>query len=422
MSNSLVRSTDVRGASGGPLHSASSSGDSPEMRRVDKPEKDFSRSEKTKTSLLSLDLSRVAISYALLVGGVGCGICADDASGTRFGVRGLVEHTYYDWSGDVKWDRTTSFQLDVQGCQWFVRLVQPFDWTPYSEVSFDGDKTYWLQSLQTWVDKLKATNASSIPTNVAVGVVRRSAVPRFGFGHEVGPIWLAYASSCYFRSATSDVVESPATLGVLSGRDANPDCFLTQRAAWNLSSSRPFVPSRVVYFDSGTNWLGFKPSRYPKPFDAGFTNTFFEVTAWTNVGDYSFPLRASMLTYSVNQSVGNSEPSLALIHRYRLTATNFFDPPLRIHFQPAIPGVTVVSDERFNDAKVADLHFNYYNTNRWATDEEVKATRAYRVAAAGVSNKVSATRPVLVRLAIIITLTVPFLVVLVQRLRRASTG
>jgi hypothetical protein len=43
------------------------------------------------------------------------------------------------------------------------------------------------------------------------------------------------------------------------------------------------------------------------------------------------------------------------------------------------------SDERFNEKTTPGLHFSYYATNRWLTDQEVKELSAYKMAYSQVS-------------------------------------
>lgn len=168
---------------------------------------------------------------------------------------------------------------------------------------------------------------SSVPTHIKYTnslsgiVVEPSSVPQkmnYGLGEY---IWLAYVSGDYFRSLTNNLALSIEPLRSRTG-------YIRRREVlckFDLNSAMPFLPMRVEYMT--TNLMTLTDSGeaetypLPSPYEKGFTSTSLISDDFTNVTDFSLPLKFQCKEYMM---VPNAKSSADLFCTVKIqgAATN----------------------------------------------------------------------------------------------------
>jgi hypothetical protein len=302
---------------------------------------------------------------------------------TVFGITtAILQGDSYKIAGTIecKGGLTTAdlpFEITVDDCKWLIRITNFV--TDYVEVSCDGVSTYYLNSMAATV-KAKNERGEPVGDNVATGIVSASPVPRFPFSgaESAGATWLAYASGCYFRLLTNDVVEPPVSFGVTSsyGRYPMPGDHVSKRALIGQRGNGLGTPARVDYLEGAENPFTKQP--YPPPFDLGFTNTAFQIVSVTNVFGTEFPSLSRLVTYALFPGSLTDGPRLEMRQQYEVTTASIQKATPLKQYQPDIPGVTSISDVRFTDEKGLKLN---YDTNKWLTLAQARQTLAFKRAA-----------------------------------------
>ena len=164
------------------------------------------------------------------------------------------------------------------------------------------------------------------------------------FAHEMGPIWLMFASGDYLRRVTNGLVEPPVTLGLFENLDYYPRPFEVP-AQWTLQEAFPFLPLRVTCQDDGETKTEppFQNAKREPPFDAGFTNIVFRVTGTRKSANAEVPCAAELDTY---RPALRGKPELRPYTRYRLTLTKWSKGIPPTSFRPKLPGLSTISDTR----------------------------------------------------------------------------
>jgi hypothetical protein len=197
------------------------------------------------------------------------------------------------------------------------------------------------------------------------------------------PVWLAYGSGCYFRSALekSSLVERPflCVYGIDKWR-------YPIHAAISLFGEAPiFFPSAVDYISDGVDYNldqqsgHMKPSRWPAPYDHGFTEAEYRVGATTNVGDFVVPAEFAVTHYWPAPN-GRSSNELATVGVFRGVARAVYLMADDHSFLLSIPAKTHVIDRRFSPSGDADsrLHMVYaLQDGKIPPLSAVKSTRNY---------------------------------------------
>jgi hypothetical protein len=275
---------------------------------------------------------------------------------------------YMPW-GATQEQATVFFTMNIKDCNWLIRFVRDegtnaANARDYEEASFDGTNIYYLSNIQSAVERQRRKGVKMAP-NIAHGRSYIGQVFNLRLADEVGPIWLAYASACYLQGRTNDLVE-PAMAFDGSGDRYGPPLHKKLKAKWTLSETEPRFPTRVVYLSDGYMRSPSGQVRRPPPYDAGFTNAVYEVDAFTNVTGTSFPLTSSLKVYRPRAAAATNK-GLYLFVEYRINLTSIATTVQVATFQPAIPGVTMLQDERSGRL--------FYNaTSTWPTVEELSAT------------------------------------------------
>ena len=109
-------------------------------------------------------------------------------------------------------------------------------------------------------------------------------------------LWLAFGSRPYFESLKTNMLVP--FYNDWAGRWGRKD--YRQEATWRLADTVPRLPLEVTYLNPGAKWERTVVNNvvttnevlvpYAPPYDKGFKNGQYRVTAQTNIGDLTLPL------------------------------------------------------------------------------------------------------------------------------------
>ena len=312
------------------------------------------------------------------------------AEAATFQITGYVRHHTQEMGPPnhrFRYDLVEPFLAQFDGTNWYVRFQpenKPFLQRGFlMEFGWDGRT---IRALSWNQDPTKVKEPSLEATT------HRSPVPSDLFGVEIGVIWCTLLSGPYFRSLQGIAAEPPGVgcLGVIAGEGFRADRTWTGRhlngpghpAAYlklpvqvqKGQGTPPFdVPQRVIYYDYILPWKS-APKKFPVDPTKLRKAAVFEVLEWTNSVGKTYPARGRLTTWewgSINK----------ICAQFECVVTNFVvvsdpvDPIPHLHGHKALFG-----DYRFIPEVPThpELMMISYVTNRWLTDEEVKATSAYR--------------------------------------------
>jgi hypothetical protein len=258
---------------------------------------------------------------------------------------------------------TVSFTVTVSNSCYLLRTTPVKGGAvTYHEAGFDGRTLYLVSRLNP--TPLRAPPGVSFTPNVATAwIYNQQQVIYTMFAHEMGPIWLMLASGDYLRGVTNGLVEPPVTLGLFENLDYYPRPFKIP-AQWTLQDTFPFLPLRVACKDDGETKTEppFENAKREPPFDAGFTNIVYRVTATRKFGDTEVPCSAELYTYRPSL---DGKPELRPYTRYRVTLNNWSKGIPPTNFRPKLPGLTTISDARASAAGQR----RSVTAEKWPTEE-----------------------------------------------------
>lgn len=329
-------------------------------------------------------LGRLLLLGIFIKGSFAVRICGGDATTTGSASRssapivvieGFVDYQQHPINANLsRWQRTP-FQIRVSGSNWLARLVPSNDSYDYTEIGSDGVDCYWMDCYKSVVERARQEGRKT-GTNVAAANVRASPVPLFSMSHQMGAIWLTYASAFYFDRITNLVAESPHTIGARQGAIRFPDDYSLQPVVFERFDT-PLtlnVPRSITYFDQWIDPRGTARSIRLSAITNLSVNAEFKVLAVTNRQGVRVALSSQLIGYA---RLGIGEVH---VHEYHVQSTNVTVLPHGpLDPKPAIVGVTLFTDERFNTGN--GLHFNYL-AERWLDREEVAKLPEYKRAKA----------------------------------------
>lgn len=213
-------------------------------------------------------------------------------------------------------------------------------------------------------------------TNIIAGYafIERTAVPRADGYLPLSTIWLAFVSSNYIDSLTTNLICPPY---FKDGRSKQSGYYPT--VAFDVErESLPRGPVRTLVFyhdgkgvDSTGQWI-----TAPQPFDAGFTNAVFNIRkslrdAATEFGiDYFYPF-----------SGGKAGPGyhLYLTESCRLRVTNVLEAPYRDEFHEQASARLNCLDARYVTFDSPEMRVSYLS-DHFLSDLDVKSMEEYKTA------------------------------------------
>lgn len=327
--------------------------------------------EKLKQLAEALDSNLLKAQKAAGVAPAGVSLGPEPAA-TQFVAEGTVDY-YNSWAAeDLKTHpgftpvvtSTMNFTVIVSNACYLMRLEPTKENAIlYHEAGFDGKTLYFL-SRMNFSSPQNAPGVRSGPNVATAWIYDRQRVVYSLFAHEMGPVWLMFASGDYLRGVTNGLVEPPLTLGLFENDDYYARPFMIP-AQWALQPAFPFLPLSVTCQDDGESKTAppFRNARREPPFDAGFTNLVFKVTGTGNFDGVAVPCSGELETYRVDV---RGKPELRPYTRYRVALNRWSMGIPATCFIPKLPGPTSFNDTRH----YASRGSHCIVADQWPTEEQ----------------------------------------------------
>ncbi|MCP5518229.1 MAG: hypothetical protein H7A45_13325 [Verrucomicrobiales bacterium] len=297
------------------------------------------------------------------------GYGASAARGPAVEVAGVVQYAPYPSATAEK-----PFRVRIEGCRWLITVDPDKNQTRGAAapvaLGFDGERSWFVQDLRAQLAETGRDASRSPAKNVAVGIVRHSPVPATVLNDEIGAIWIALCSSCYFKGLEEPQAEPPTSQGVLAFGIRGMTSYDRLPVQITASEgSQPFhVPSKVVYLREAENGMGGAPAEGTDPGSGAQVAATFEVLNWTNLAGYRLPARSRYWVPSRNGDGSTSEAKPLVQYDVRIADLKSIDAGFAV--QPELPGIVATTDTRF--PATAD-HSVSWQSDHWLTDAEVRA-------------------------------------------------
>jgi len=271
---------------------------------------------------------------------------------------------------------SVSFQMRVGESRWALKLLYPKP-SPndYSELVYDGKDLRYITCFTSRVERARAMG-KPIGVNGCIGGVFRGEIPHLPFVHYAGPLWLAFASSRYFRARTNHWLEPVISYGAPSGIYDHRSHYL-QQSHWTTHPASG-LPSRVMYLAAGYERSPKMPeikSPLPPPFQKGYTNAIYTVDRWMTNAGVCVPKVASLRIFSLYYDPQTGKPSglkLFMIYKINTHSVRPVSEDL-IPQEPFIPTTAFILETR-----CGPVEFSYLTREgRWLTVEEARRTPEY---------------------------------------------
>jgi hypothetical protein len=276
------------------------------------------------------------------------------ARGQEFEVEGTISTE--PLSNQAPNDAATHFKFSCRDCRWLMRLTGTnHTISDYREVSFDGENGYFITSYQS-----RTRNLTEHVGNVADGWIVKGSIVRTVHAIQIGPVWLTYASRCYFQALQTNYAEQALSYNcppVFSPSFAPP----RQPVEWTHFAQFPHFVKQATYFEAST-----PPSSSP-----AITNVLFSVNATTNIGGLLIPTFAAV---EVQCRKTPGKPEVIHAARYEVRATTVRSQSTVSSFKPVLPGPTALSDARFLSTAAA---ISLGIRTNWPSDDEVRDSPLY---------------------------------------------
>jgi hypothetical protein len=345
-------------------------------------------------------------------------IIGQRASAAGFNVEGLIVSEQYAGGNRVPVAcRTNTFRVMVNGCEWFVHIDAPHEFFDYQESSFHDGHVYTVVSReQRWRRESVAGETKAV--NSADASILAGPVPARS-GNTLTPVlWQAFASACYLDDRERKAGGGRLTLAP-SFRENLPFSPPVP-ANVDRDATEPRLPIQIVFFDDGyVRGTTQGDIRRAPPFEGGFTNAIFRVTAFTNAGEWRIPRQIVLQEYGPEPRATGSE-QVRLERKYEVIVTTAGTNVPGAVFDLRLPaaGLTYIADYRFTNEGGTFPNVNYTATN-WLTTAEVERLGEFRNwRAASKSYEASSTPKgmrVLLLLALLVSTAVFTLIFIIPR-------
>jgi len=304
-------------------------------------------------------------------------ICFQLLSQEYYSFEGAAKMRMVMPSGKMQEQRAVVFKLNVSDCQWRIRFhrdegTNQINSPDYTEVSSDGVFLYYLSNLESAIANQKKRGANfGVDHNTAVARRYKGELFHMRFVDEVSPIWLAFASGCYFKNRTNDYVEPGFVFD--SVQEYGPPERKRLKSFWRLNEFKPFMPVSVVYIGVGKikGPNGDLIDR-PSPYNNGFTNAVYRIISTTNINGVEFPQHSKLEIFRPTSLFDTNSPLIPFI-TYEMSLTAFLRRTGIFHIQPELPGITAIQDEAaFEGSSIPRV--TYKSKDRWPTIAEVRSS------------------------------------------------
>lgn len=311
--------------------------------------------------------------------------CLPHSRAASLELSGILETKSYKPSGDLNFSSSERFVIVTDGTYYRIRFAKSeIDSAKnYVEVAFDGTNTYYLNSMLGWFESQRSKGAK-IADNVATAVITKTPVPKFPYAEQASVLWCAFVATSYLNGIPQKTsVFIPFSSGINNGATAQPNDFLMFPAVWTYHSPGTDYLEELTYINEGLNTaeslrLGLSD---------GFTNCIYRTLEWTVLSGKVIPSSGMARTFALR------EKGISRVFEFAFQLKNkalHHEPKT---YTPAIPGITAVTDERFNDSARKDFRFMYRVVSNWYSLTEAKKTKAYKAAAATITSRPIDKRP-----------------------------
>ncbi len=310
----------------------------------------------------------------------------------EFTVQGEVHMQGYK-QGQLEGETNYNFTAEIRDCSSRIRVSGGrFASTEFNEFGWDTTNSYMFiklrddratKAVRYLEDGKFITKQFDRPfksANDGTLAISLDALPEYGRGME--PVWLAYASGCYYGAKKSGSNTLPIWWMGAEVREANLR-FLSE---WQLNQSTPHLLDSFADFTDGNKYetTGSKPVpvKMSKPFDVPMTNSIYRVLSWTNVSGLALPQRFQVIRYERNMN-GASTPLLHVLEVYEGVAHSILPTCAVSDFGPKVPGAVPVqvTDERLMNDLTPARGIGYFSpTGKVANLEELKKSDPYQQA------------------------------------------
>ena len=262
--------------------------------------------------------------------------CAAVGRAQNYDVQGNLKYTV---RGENSYENQTdyAFRVSVRGCKWVMETTGRLSTNGTHYVyrdSYDGTNVYCLRL---------TLEGSKITKSAAV--VEQNDIPlHMSFA---APLWLGYASHCYFETLTNNQIKPFWNLGA----DVLRVGGFTLPAKWSLSKSTPRVPEQVEIFSDGFSYSNDGQTRetikkrQPPPYDQGFLTAQYQVLQGTNVNNNVLPSEFIFNRFQPVQG-GKTPSELRNTATFHVVATRIEPASAPIAFQPQFQRPTLIEDRR----------------------------------------------------------------------------
>jgi len=290
--------------------------------------------------------------------------------GETFTAYGTIESRSYHINETLASVENYNFEVAVSNCYWDIKFFPTIVTNDSYEAKFDGENIYFIHNLSNSIESLKKAG-KEVADNIATGLVVKNQVPHDPFAEGIGPVWLTYASSCYFKDRTNDDVE------VMFSRSDDMiflDQVVHQKAKWKLNGALTLPTNLDIINDGSVFSYRSLEHKYHVPYNNGFRIAQFEVLTTTNIEGFSFPASAVFKTFGTKEH-GRTNSDLRVVFEHHISLTRTLVGAIIDDLPPQVPGITAVTESRFIGEKMNP--FSYRCKNRMFTDSEVRKLAEY---------------------------------------------
>jgi hypothetical protein len=252
----------------------------------------------------------------------------------------------------------SGFQVLVKDCQWMITFKHP-PMAPFFDVQYVGCDGTNIYQLDVYNDLVFKSTLSNNPRVFCRGSVFPSNVPNFDYNY-VSQLWFAFASGCYLHELTTNRVTC-TLLNPVNNTDP------TIKATWTFDPDDPDFLREASFFNEGhVETLSGETIILPPPYDHGYTELQYTVSACTNISGIRIPTDFRITVFGTTHDAKVASDLLPL---YNLvgTVTNI---DLNVEDKSCIPQITqrtLVQDYR--SAKISNAeHVDYYAATNWIRD------------------------------------------------------
>lgn len=261
----------------------------------------------------------------------------NNCCGQVFEVKGKLIYNGF-FQSECVYSNRMDFRVVVDGCRWLIStLDQRAGFT--ATTAFEGGISY---NLNTWV------KGSS---NIYAAIIEAEEVPS-GNASAISYVWLAYASSCYFKNLKTNFI---VPLRILDDPHLRDEGFKME-GRWSISSELPYLPLRVEYLNDGVvRAYDFKNKErvtfpYRDPYNKGHIDADYLVLEKTNIGGITLPAKFIFKTYALPPFVSTNDHPTNLMVRSEIEVSEVtvsLSPNLQ-SFRPQFSGMVNYTDKRIS--------------------------------------------------------------------------